>query len=199
MWWRPPGSSRPAPSGVFTRKLFLVDWPRFGRVVLKPFSSGLSEEEWRGLYETFRDPEIAEWNGSSPLRTPFWLFKRFVLAETRRKDRLAFAILDEGERYLGTAELYDLVPGEQATLGILIGRKDRWGQGYGTEAVRALLAYAFGPLGLKRVKLRTFAHNLRARRAFEKAGFREVGVSPGPKGREDVYMEVRREDFSPEA
>ncbi|ALJ90278.1 GNAT family N-acetyltransferase [Thermus aquaticus] len=176
-----------------------MDWPRYGRVVLKPFSSGLSEEEWKGLYETFRDPEIAAWNGSSPLRTPFWLFKRFVLAETKRKDRLAFIVLDEKGEYLGTVELYDILPGEQATLGILIGRKDRWGQGYGTEAVRAALAYAFGPLGLKRVRLRTFAHNLRARRAFLKAGFREVGLGPGPKGKEDVYMEVRREDFGPEA
>ena len=176
-----------------------MDWPRYGRVVLKPFSSGLTEEEWKGLYETFRDPEIAEWNGSSPLRTPFWLFKRFVLAETKRKDRLAFIVLDEKGKYLGTVELYDILPGEQATLGILIGRKDRWGQGYGTEAVRAALAYAFGPLGLKRVRLRTFAHNLRARRAFKKAGFREVGLGPGPKGKEDVYMEVRREDFGPEA
>jgi RimJ/RimL family protein N-acetyltransferase len=176
-----------------------VDWPRYGRVVLKPFSSGLSEEEWKGLYETFRDPEIAEWNGSSPLRSPFWLFKRFVLAETKRKDRLAFIVLDEKGEYLGTVELYDILPGEQATLGILIGRKDRWGQGYGTEAVRAALAYAFGPLGLKRVRLRTFAHNLRARRAFLKAGFQEVGLGPGPKGKEDVYMEVRREDFGPEA
>lgn len=176
-----------------------MDWPCYGRVVLKPFSSGLSEEEWKGLYETFRDPEIAAWNGSSPLRTPFWLFKRFVLAETKRKDRLAFIVLDEKGEYLGTVELYDILPGEQATLGILIGRKDRWGQGYGTEAVRAALAYAFGPLGLKRVRLRTFAHNRRARRAFLKAGFREVGLGPGPKGKEDVYMEVRREDFGPEA
>lgn len=168
-----------------------MDWPRHGRVTLKPFAAGLTEEEWKGLYETFRDPEVAEWNGSSPLRLPLWLFKRFVLAEMRRKDRLAFVILDERGGYLGTLELYDLTP-EEATLGILIGRKDRWGQGYGTEAVRAALAYAFGPLGLRRVKLRTFAHNLRARRAFEKAGFRQVGLGPGPKGREDVYMEVTR-------
>ena len=74
-----------------------MEWPRFGRVVLKPFSAGLSEAEWKGLYETFRDPEVAEWNGSSPLRSPFWLFKRFVLAEARRKDRVAFVILDEAQ------------------------------------------------------------------------------------------------------
>ena len=175
-----------------------MDWPQYGRVTLKPFGAGLTEEEWKGLYETFRDPEVAEWNGSSPLRSPLWLFKRFVLAEMRRRDRLAFVILDEEGAYLGTLELYDLTP-EEATLGILIGRKDRWGQGYGTEAVRAALAYAFGPLGLKRVKLRTFAHNLRARRAFEKAGFRQVGLGPGPRGREDVYMEVRHEDFESKA
>ena len=89
-----------------------MDWPRFGRVVLKPFSAGLSEAEWKGLYETFRDPEVAEWNGSSPLRSPFWLFKRFVLAEARRKDRVAFVILDEKGEYLGTLELYDLTPEE---------------------------------------------------------------------------------------
>ncbi|GAA6733898.1 GNAT family N-acetyltransferase [Thermus oshimai] len=173
------------------------DWPRFGRVTLKPMAEGLSEEEWRGLYDTFRDPEVAEWNGASPLKTPFWLFKRFVLAENRRKDRLAFVILDEEGAYVGTLELYNLTP-EEATLGILL-KRERWGQGYGTEAVRAALAYAFGPLGLKRVRLRTFAHNLRARRAFLKAGFREVGESPGPRGQRDVHMEVRREDFSPQA
>ena len=71
--------------------------------------------------------------------------------------------------------------------------------GAATEAVRAALDYAFRVLGLRRVKLRTFAHNLRARRAFQKAGFREVGVVPGPRGREDVHMEVRREDLGPEA
>ncbi|MCH1927101.1 GNAT family N-acetyltransferase [Shewanella sp. C31] len=175
-----------------------MGWPRFGRVTLKPFTAGLSEAEWKGLYETFRDPEVAEWNGTSPLRSPVWLIKRFVLAEMRRQDRLAFAILDEKGEYLGTVEHYDLTP-EEATLGILIGRKDRWGLGYGTEAVRAALGYAFRELGLQRVQLRTFAHNLRAPRAFQKAGFREVGLGPGPQGKEDVYMEVSREDFGPQA
>ncbi|MFN3178544.1 MAG: N-acetyltransferase, partial [Thermus sp.] len=37
-----------------------MDWPQYGRVTLKPFSAGLTEEEWKGLYETFRDPEVAE-------------------------------------------------------------------------------------------------------------------------------------------
>lgn len=170
-------------------------WPRYGRVTLKPVLEGLTEEEWAGLYATFRDPEVARWNGSSPLRMPLWLFKRIFLAEARRQDRRSFVILDEGGAYLGTLELYDLT-GAEATLGILL-RPGRWGQGYGTEAVRAALDYAFRTLGLRRVRLRTFAHNLRAQRAFKKAGFREVGRGPGPRGEEDVYMEASREGEDP--
>lgn len=195
MWWRPPGSSRPGPSGGYI--LEGVDWPRFGRVTLKPLSAGLSEEEWKALWETFRDPEVAYWNGTSPLRSPLWLFKRLVQMDLRRKDRLAFGILDESGELIGTVELYDLTP-EEGTLGILIGKRERWGKGYGTEAVRALLGYAFGPLGLKRVRLRTFAHNERAQRAFKKAGFKEVGRLT-VRGVEDVVMEVERDSFSPEA
>ncbi|RDI96201.1 N-acetyltransferase [Meiothermus sp. QL-1] len=178
-------------------------WPRHGKVTLKPFTEPLSETEWRRFYECFRDPEIAEWNGSRPLRMPLWLFKRVVMGEVGRGDRLGFGILDEQGEWLGTVELYELTPSE-ATLGILIGAKDRWGQGYGTDALKAVLAYAFGHMGLKRIKLRTYKHNLRAQRAFLKAGFRYVqkpAQSPprlsfglGPR-LEFVAMEITKEEW----
>ncbi len=170
------------------------DWPHCGRVTLKPFAYGLTAEEWRGFWESFRDPEIAEWNGNRPLRMPLWLFKRVVQGEIKRGDRLGFVVLDEHGDWLGTLELYE-IKGREATLGIILGRKDRWGQGYGREAVRALLGYAFGTLGLERVKLRTFSHNLRARRAFAAAGFREVGVEALPGGKQDTLMEVRKGEW----
>ncbi len=176
-------------------------WPGYGRVTLKPFTEPLSEAEWRRFYACFRDPEIARWNGSRPLRMPLWLFKRVVRGEIARGDRVGFGILDERGEWLGTVELYELTPHE-ATLGILIGAKARWGQGYGTEAVRAALGYAFQTLRLDRVKLRTYRHNLRARRAFEKAGFRYV-EDPPPSGprfhfglapeNEFIPMEITRE------
>ena len=165
------------------------DWPRCGRVLLKPFTCGLSATEWRGFWESFRDPEIAHWNGNRPLRMPLWLFKRVVQGEIKRGERIGYVILDEQGGWLGTLELYDLAP-EEASLGIILGRKDRWGRGYGREAVQALLQHAFGTLGLERVKLRTFAHNERARRAFAAAGFREVGEEPLPRGKADVLMEA---------
>jgi len=93
----------------------------------------------------------------------------------------------------------------EATLGILIGAKDRWGHGYGTDAVKAVLEYAFSTLKLQKVKLRTYKHNLRAQRAFQKAGFRYVDAPPvqaprfnfglAPKA-EFVPMEITREDWA---
>ncbi len=177
-------------------------WPRQGRVTLKPFTEMLSDDEWRRFYECFRDPEIAEWNGSRPLKMPLWLFKRVVMGEVSRGDRLGFGILDEKGEWLGTVELYELTRSE-ATLGILIGAKDRWGKGYGTEAVRAVLEYAFTRMSIKKVKLRTYKHNQRAQRAFEKSGFKHAAVaSMGPRFNfgfgqkpEFVPMEVTKEDW----
>ena len=62
-----------------------------------------------------------------------------------------------------------------ALFGILIGEKDCWGKGYGTEATRLVLEYAFTTLGLHNVMLNVFANNERAMRAYRRAGFREIG------------------------
>jgi diamine N-acetyltransferase len=62
-----------------------------------------------------------------------------------------------------------------ADFGILIGESDCRGRGYGTEAARLTLDFAFTALGLYSVGLRTNEYNLAGLRAFEKAGFREYG------------------------
>ncbi len=56
-------------------------------------------------------------------------------------------------------------------IGINIGEKSYWNQGYGTEAVRLLLQHGFNTLNLHRIFLRVLETNPRAIRAYEKAGF----------------------------
>jgi RimJ/RimL family protein N-acetyltransferase len=58
-----------------------------------------------------------------------------------------------------------------AWLGIGLGDRDYWSQGYGTDAVRVILRYAFSELNLHRVTLDVFEYNTRALRCYEKAGF----------------------------
>src|SRR4051794_14794837 len=58
---------------------------------------------------------------------------------------------------------------------LFIGAADCRGRGYGTEATRLMLDYAFSILGLHSVMLTVYAFNRAAIRAYEKAGFRECG------------------------
>jgi len=64
----------------------------------------------------------------------------------------------------------------RATLGIAIGEKDFWGRGYGTEAIRRVLRYAFGEMGLRRVDLGADEDNVRGIRCYEKCGFVREGL-----------------------
>src|SRR3972149_1296532 len=76
-------------------------------------------------------------------------------------------------------------------LGISIGRRDCWAQGYGTDAVAALVTYLFRETGLQRLYLHTLDWNKRAHRAFEKAGFADCGSS-WRNGNTFIVMEGRR-------
>jgi RimJ/RimL family protein N-acetyltransferase len=62
-----------------------------------------------------------------------------------------------------------------AYFGVTIGESDGRGKGYGTETTRLMLDYAFIALGLHNVMLEVSEYNLAGRRAYEKAGFREIG------------------------
>lgn len=58
---------------------------------------------------------------------------------------------------------------------ILIGEPTCWGKGYGTETTRLVLDYGFHGLGLHSIYLTVFSFNERGIRAYQRAGFREIG------------------------
>lgn len=86
---------------------------------------------------------------------------------------------------------------ERAEYGIFIGEDDAVGKGYGTQAAKLALAYAFEELKLKSVFLRVFADNTGARKSYERAGFvllddkKEILNIDGVK-REVIFMGVNK-------
>lgn len=89
----------------------------------------------------------------------------------------AFFMIDRVEDGLtiGSCRLNVHALHRSAELQIRIGVQDAQGNGCGSEAVRKLVSFGFETLGLHRVGLQVFATNLRAVRAYEKAGFEQEG------------------------
>jgi diamine N-acetyltransferase len=88
-----------------------------------------------------------------------------------------------------------------AEIGIMIGEKTIWDQGYGTEVMKLLLRHGFETLNLNRVCLRVYAENKRAIRTYEKAGFVHEGrmrqaVYKHGTFSDVLYMSVLREEWN---
>jgi diamine N-acetyltransferase len=77
-----------------------------------------------------------------------------------------------------------------AELGIAIGEKQFWGQGYGTEALLLLVQHGFENLNLNRIYLYVYETNPRAVRSYEKAGFSLDGRLRQGRFLEGRYVDV---------
>ncbi len=124
-------------------------------------------------YAWDRDPELAAWNGRTPISISLSAARRDYLARWEDPAVKTF-IMEAEDRPIGMATLYNFRE-NGCELGIKIGPEDLRGKGYATEAVSLLVAYAFDALGLRIVRGSTLAHNERMRRVFEKNDFEQVG------------------------
>lgn len=93
---------------------------------------------------------------------------------------LVIEVKDQGPtrdyRPIGTCSFHKLDwRNRSAEIGIMIGEKTFWDQGYGTETMRLLLRHGFNNLNLHRIWLQVYAKNKRGIRAYEKAGFIHEG------------------------
>ena len=121
------------------------------------------------------DPEVVRYLAAyfplSMAQEERW-FERLLSDEDRR----VFAIEAEDGTHIGNIGIDGLDwKNRSAALGIFIGEQECWGHGYGTDAVRTLLRFAFEELNLHRVWLTVHDDNPRAIRCYEKCGFRQEG------------------------
>ncbi len=147
------------------------------------------------------DPEIADLVRGGPIYTSIEIEnKRFnrsidgndtvrLLVETKHKNAIGFISLGEIDK-----------ENKKAELGMLIGEKKLWGHGFGTDALITLLDYLFNKLDFNRINLEVFDYNLRAKKAYEKIGFKVEGIQRQGLHRgnsfHDIFiMGILRQDF----
>lgn len=150
------------------------------------------------LWET--DPELAKLDATPSLTLPFSQYLSGYLHELRYPPPTSrrFAIETPEGKHIGNCSLYNINEAEgEAELGIMIGNRDYWNKGYGTDVIVTLLNYVFCQTELNRIYLKTLASNGRAQRCFQKCSFSTCGHS-NKNGFHFVLMEIHRSQWQKE-
>jgi RimJ/RimL family protein N-acetyltransferase len=161
------------------------------RVILRELARGDVDEMAR--WPRFDEPEL-QWANielSTPRERDAW-YERSRSNPARRR----FTIFARDGRVVGTIGLrnIDFRFGE-GTLGIIVNAADVGG-GYGTDAVRTIVRFAFERLGLRKVYLDVAEGNERARRCYDRVGFVRIGQHRGPEGINYVDMVLTRDRWA---
>jgi RimJ/RimL family protein N-acetyltransferase len=142
--------------------------------------------------------KFTEWLNDLEILVNLQLYNSVINVENERmllndlsKDH-NYSIIDfEKDELIGNCGFLDIDHLNQtAEVGIFIGNKTYWNKGYGTEALTLLLDYGFKALNLNNIMLRTYEYNDRAKKCYEKIGFKNIG-----KRRKALYRDLKRHDI----
>jgi RimJ/RimL family protein N-acetyltransferase len=135
----------------------------------------LEPEDEPLLHEWFNDPEVTSTGGGhgypiSHARERDWIDE----ASRPGYDACHFGVVAlDSDHLIGTVSLRQTSPeNRSANLGLAIGEKSRWNQGYATDAMRVACRFGFEQMNLHRIELSTYAEHAAAIRVYEKVGFR---------------------------
>ncbi|HAF66489.1 MAG TPA: hypothetical protein DCG91_01710 [Clostridiales bacterium UBA9857] len=165
----------------------------------------VTEDDLPRLLEWDEDEEISRWAG-----------KKFSCRREARDwyldnppaNKRTFIIETLDGEVIGEVEILNICwrvhTGE---LRIVIGEKDRWNQGYGTDAVVTFTKWVFDTYSIETIYLRVDKENYRARRCYAKSGFKPVGrlnfspernLDPG-MSRHIILMKITRSEWRKQA
>jgi RimJ/RimL family protein N-acetyltransferase len=159
------------------------------RLLLRPFTRADAPEVQRlagdrdiaattaNIPHPYQDGIAEEW--ISTHQENFDRGQSLSLAIVRRSDHALLGAIG-----LGLKREYD-----RAEMGYWIG-KPYWGNGYATEAARAVLGYGFAVLGLNRIFAEHFSRNPASGRVMEKIGMRHEGHLRQHMKKWDVFEDV---------
>jgi RimJ/RimL family protein N-acetyltransferase len=165
----------------------LLTGEKVALVVVEPDKDAALLSKWATSSEFLRLLDADPVRMFSPASTQKWLEEQVGdKPGAGLPEMILFMIRDLAEdKVIGFVDLSGFdPPNDNAWVGIGLGERETWGQGYGTEAMELLLRYAFVQLSLHRVSLSVFAYNPRAVRSYEKVGFQLEGTLRGALNRD---------------
>lgn len=145
------------------------------RLLLRPVGPG----DAAALFAVFGDPEVMRFWSSPAWTDPAQAAASIAddVADAAAGRSVRLAVLRHGDDgAIGTASVFALDRGNRrAEVGYAL-RRDAWGHGYATEAVAAVVAWAFGDLGLHRLEADIDPRNTASAAVLTRLGFRLEGL-----------------------
>ena len=157
----------------------------------KRLDDALNDYTWQ------TDPELTRLDAVPQLTVTFPQYLLLYTDELRYSSsvRRRFAVDTLDDKHIGNCAYYGINEAkDEAELGIMIGNRDYWDKGHGTDAVTTLVSYVFRQTKLKRIYLKTLDSNSRAQRCFQKCGFTPYGRLVRD-GFSFVLMEIHRKQW----
>jgi len=151
----------------------------------------------RNDYQWQIDPELAELDASPILEISFSVYLLDYSSGIHHKDRHRFPLAIEtlDGKHIGNCNCYDINVGKaEAQVGIMIGDKEYWGKGFGTDAVNTLVSHIYMASSFNRLYLKTLDWNKRAQKCFSKCGFTPYGTLKRD-GYNFILMELKRGEW----
>ncbi len=162
-----------------------------------------NEKDFDKVWQWMNDPEVTQTlltNSPISYAAEKEYFSKVGLDPTRKN----FAIEDKATgEFIGQMDInkIDLIH-RYGTTGAVIGNKDFWRKGYGSDAKMLVLNYAFNTLNLKNVFSEVTAFNKRSLGSLKKTGYEVAGRYPNAIFRngqwyDKVFLYVTRQKFYP--
>ncbi len=157
----------------------------------KKLADALDDYTWR------TDLELAQLDATPLLTITFPQYLSDYASEVGYPSptRRPFAVETLDGKHIGNCVYYTINDTKGETeLGIMIGDRDYWDKGYGSDAVTTLVSYIFRQTNLKRIYLKTLNSNRRAQKCFQKCGFTPYGHL-NKDGYSFTLMELHRKQW----
>jgi diamine N-acetyltransferase len=168
------------------------------KVALGPLRQDLAPVYARWLNQLEVRRGLDQLGIATPQSQEKWVEEKLEMGSKRHPEGVEFTIYDRSDATaVGTAGLFKIDhPHGTAEFGIALG--ERRDQGLGTEATRLVLDFAFHVLQLRNVMLEMLEWNVAALTAYERAGFRRIGIRRGAGTRRGEPTDVVLMDAVPE-
>lgn len=147
------------------------------------------------------DSEIADMVRGAPIYTNIEMETRRFEKSLEEYDPIRLIIETKKGDIIGLISLTEIdKPNKKAEIGMMIGEKSFWHQGYATDSLQTLIKYLFTELDFNRISLEVFEYNTHAKKLYEKLGFAVEGVQREGLIKEDkkynIYlMGILKSDF----